>query len=95
MIKKYFEPPYPMQDGRDSIPRDETIASWAAKIIRGNLGDDELCYAQKKMVVIPKPNKSARIRSRSKLGLVEVEGSKEFFFEVEVFVDKIMRLINS
>lgn len=94
MIKKYFDPPWPMQDGRSSVSREELIAHWAGRIIRDNVGDDALYYAEKALIVIPKPNKSARIRSRSRQGWVEVEASGQFFSEVEVFFDKLMEFLN-
>lgn len=94
MIKQYFDPPWPMQDGRSSVSREEQVAHWAGRIIRGDVGDDTLYYAEKAFVVIPKPNKSARIRSRSKQGWVEVEASNEFFLEVDVFIDKIMEFLS-
>ena len=95
MIKEYFDPKHPMQDGRKGkISDDERIASWAGRIIRGSVGDDALYYIERSGIAIPKPNSSARIRSR-KNDWVEVEASAEFFAQVDEFSKRLLRYLNS
>ena len=86
MIKSFFDPKYPMRDGRRSIPQDESTAVIAYKIIRGE--DELIWHARRQGLVVPTPNKSARIEARHRVGAdgscwVDVRASAEFFAACE------------
>jgi len=93
MMKKYFEAIYPAYDGRKSTPHSETAARVAGKIINGN--DDLIWHAEHQGIDVPTPNKSARVESRERVSpngeWVTIRGSRQFFAEVEEFIEKLAR----
>lgn len=95
MIKQYFEPAYPGEDGRKHIPQDEIVAALAAKIIR-NADEDLIYYAKKQGLTVPTPNKSARIEKRERTDSmgsqrVYVRGSTKFFEQVATFSQELAK----